>query len=445
MINIPEKCKLIFNILENNGYECYAVGGCVRDSIMGNTPSDWDFTTNATPDEICNCFKDFTTIDIGREYGTICVVVDSEPFEITTYRCEGTYSDSRHPDSVSFTRNIADDLARRDFTVNSIAYNEKKGFIDPFGGLDDIGRKIIRCTGEAKTRFSEDALRILRAVRFASRLGFSIETETAESMHCLKDNLLLVHPQRIQKELRGIIMSQYAFSVLDEFKDVIAVILPEIKPMFELAQNNPHHIYDVWIHTMKALENSIMDETVRFAVFFHDIGKPSCKTTDIAGIDHFKKHPNKSTQMTKEIPKRFGFAHKFIDEVCALIKHHDERYKQIDADIKRVLSDIGEDLFDKLMAVSLADTLAQSDFQREYKLSHREEVIKKAKEIIVNGECYKLSQLALSGSDLVALGFKGKAISIALDNLLKLVIKGKCDNTREDLIFYAKSLPKECV
>lgn len=446
MIYIPEKCKLIFDILENNGYECFAVGGCVRDSIMGNTPSDWDFTTNATPDEICRCFSCYNTIDVGRDFGTICVVIDSEPFEITTYRCDGAYSDSRHPDTVSFTSSITDDLARRDFTVNSIAYNEKTGFVDPFGGVCDIERRLIRCTGIAKERFSEDALRILRAVRFASRLGFAIDDETSEAMHLLKDNLLQVHPQRIRKELSGIIMAEYAPRILSEYRDVLSVILPEIVPMFDLVQNNPHHIYDVWTHTLKALSNaSLDDDLVRFAVFFHDIGKPSCKTTDEAGVDHFKKHPHKSAQMTEEILKRFGFSHRFIQDVCALIKHHDERFKQMDADIKRVLSDIGEDLFAKLMCVNLADTLAQSEYQREYKLSHREKVTRRADEIIVNGECYKLSQLALNGSDLVSMGFQGKAISNALNNLLRLVIKGKCKNTREDLLYYAKSLPKEDV
>lgn len=443
MINIPEKCKLIFNLLEKNGFECYAVGGCVRDSIMGNVPMDWDFTTNALPDEICRCFNDFKTVDIGKEFGTICVVVDSEPFEITTYRRDGDYSDSRHPDFVSFTSNINDDLARRDFTINSVAYNEKTGFVDPFSGVNDIQSKVIRCTGVPKERFTEDALRILRAVRFASRLGFSVDIETSKAMHLLKDKLSLVHPQRIRKELTGILMAEHAPKVLNEFRDILCVVLPEIEPMFDLPQSNPHHIYDVWTHTLNALGNAPSDEVARFAVFFHDIGKPSAKTTDNLGIDHFKKHPYISAEMTAVILRRFGFANSFIEDVCLLIKYHDERFRLMDADIKRVLSAIGEELFEKLMSVSLADTLAQSDYQREYKLSHRIEVINRKEDIIAKGECYKLSQLAINGADLVDVGFKGKAISDALNNLLKLVIKGKCNNSREELLLCAKSLPKE--
>ncbi len=443
MINIPDKCKLIFNILEENGYECFAVGGCVRDSIMGNKPHDWDFTTNALPDDICRCFSDYTTIDIGREFGTICVVIDSEPFEITTYRFDGVYSDSRHPDSVSFSRNLTEDLARRDFTINSIAYSERTGFVDPYNGRQDIENKIIRCTGVAHKRFSEDALRMLRAVRFAARLGFTIENSTKEAMHTLKDNLRSVHPQRIRKELTGILMAENASEILREHRDVLAVIIPEIAPMFDLPQVNPHHTYDVWEHTLTALKNTPFDELVRFAVFFHDIGKPSVKTTDDKGIDHFKKHQLESAQMTRDILRRFGYPNKFNDKVCSLIHHHDERFRLMDADIRRVLSDIGEDLFWKLMDVSLADILSQSMYKREEKLAKREAVIKTAKEIIARGDCYTLSQLEVKGPDLISMGFKGEAIGHALHVLLRLVIKGKVTNSREELLFIANSLPRE--
>lgn len=443
MIDIPEKCKLIFNKFEKNGFECYAVGGCVRDSIMGNVPHDWDFTTNALPDDICRLFSDYPTIDIGRDYGTICVVIDSEPFEITTYRFDGVYSDSRHPDSVSFSRSITEDLARRDFTINSIAYSEKSGYADPYNGMSDIKSKTIRCTGEPSKRFGEDALRMLRAVRFAARFGFCVEEGTKEAMFSLKDNLSLVHPQRIRKELSGILMAENSADIIGEFRELIAVIIPEIKPMFDLSQNNPHHKFDVWNHTLEALRNTPCDEVVRFAVFFHDIGKPSVKTTDDKGIDHFKKHQLESVVITRKILRRFGYSNKFIDSVCALIHHHDERFRLMDADIRRVLSDIGEELFHKLMLVSLADMLAQSDYKREEKLNHREEVINAAQTIVSRGDCYTLSQLEVKGPDLIEMGFKGSAISHALSVLLKLVIKGKVPNKKDELLFIANSLPRE--
>lgn len=443
MINIPEKCKLIFNILESNGFECFAVGGCVRDSIMGNEPADWDFTTNALPDEICRCFSSFTTLEIGKEYGTVCVVIDSEPFEITTYRCDGVYSDSRHPDSVSFTPNLIEDLARRDFTINSIAYSEKQGYIDPYNGIKDIEDRLIRCTGVASERFSEDALRMLRAVRFSARFGFTIEPSTKEALHQLKDNLQAVHPQRMRKELSGILKARNCAQVLSEHRDVMAVVIPEIQPMFDLAQNNPHHSYDVWTHTIKALENTPSDEVIRFAVFFHDIGKPSVKTTDANGVDHFKKHQHISAQITREILRRFSYSNKFIDSVCALIKHHDERFRLLGADIRRVLSHIGEELFWKLMDVSLADMLGQSEYHREDKLSHREAVILEAEKIISRGDCYSLAQLNVKGNDLIPMGFRGEAIGHALNVLLRLVIKGKVSNSKDDLLFIANSLPRE--
>ena len=441
-MNIPQKCKLIFEILQNNGFECYAVGGCVRDSIMGQSPQDWDFTTDALPDDICRCFSQYTTIDIGRDYGTICVVIDSEPFEITTYRCDGEYTDSRHPDSVTFTRNLIDDLARRDFTINSIAYSPATGFVDPYGGIKDIDDGIIRCTGIPYDRFSEDALRILRALRFSARLGFDIEKQTASAIHNLKDNLKAVHPQRIRKELTGILVAADAPSVISEYQDVMAVIIPEIEPMSETSQNNPHHCYNVWEHTVKALENTPSDELVRFAVFFHDIGKPSVKSTDSKGIDHFTKHQTISAELTSQILRRFGFPSKFVKDVSLLVKYHDERFRNSGADIKRILSIIGEDLFFKLMDVIYADISAQSDYQREDKFNLLKSTSEQAKTIIASGECYTLSALAVNGSDLIKMGFKGKAISHSLSVLLKLVIKGKAENTKESLLFYANSLPR---
>lgn len=439
---IPKKCKFIFEKLENRGYECFAVGGCVRDAIMGVEPADWDFTTNAQPDEILDCFDDYTTVDIGKRFGTICVVSEGESYEITTYRNDGEYSDSRHPDSVQFSEAIEEDLARRDFTINSIAYSEERGFIDPYGGKEDIENKIIRCTGEADLRFQEDALRILRAIRFSSRLGFSIEPSTASAIHAKKDRLSYVHPQRIRKELLGILMGSSPVTVLREFRDALSVVIPEIEPMFDLAQNNPHHVYDVWMHTLHALDVAPKDEIIRLAVFFHDIGKPHAKTTDDKGIDHFKKHPYISEKITRSVLTSFGFSSKTVSDVCKLVRFHDERFRGLTPDIKRVLGEIDVDLFQKLLQVSRADMLAQSDYQREEKLSHHRNVEAEFRRIMEAGECYSLSQLEIKGTDLLNMGFTGEAVGHALDVLLKSVIKGRTENDRDALMLAAKSLPR---
>lgn len=438
---IPEKCNFIFEALEKRGFQCFAVGGCVRDALMGNTPADWDFTTDALPEEIEECFKDYTTIDIGKRFGTICVISHGEPYEITTFRCDGEYTDSRHPDSVSFSKTITEDLSRRDFTINSMAYSPKTGIVDPFLGKEDLESKLIRCTGKATERFGEDALRMLRAVRFASRLGFSLETKTAEAISRHKDSLSNVHPQRMRKELTGILMGEHSHDVLMRYRDVIAVVIPEIKPMFDLPQNNPHHKYDVWTHTLTALKNSPQDETIRLAVFFHDIGKPKMKTTDAGGIDHFKKHQLESERIARNILRRFAYPADTVSDVCKLIRFHDERFKNLSPDIKRVLGEVGEELFIKLLEVSRADILSQSDYRRDEKLLHHKKVLQEYYRIIDSDECYKLSQLALKGNDLMELGFRGEAIGHALDVLLRLVIKGKAENTRESLLFYANSLP----
>ncbi len=439
MINIPQKCKIIFDILETNGYECFAVGGCVRDSLMGKDPVDWDFTTNASPDDILRCFSDFKTIEVGKQYGTIAVVINNETFEITTYRVDGVYSDSRHPDSVSFSSSIADDLSRRDFTINSMAYSSSCGLVDPYGGLEDINNGIIRCTGEPKRRFYEDALRILRALRFSSRYNFKIETHTKDSIFECKESLKLVHPNRLRKEFTGILEGNPR-TILLEYRDVLAVIIPEIKPMFDLAQNNPHHCYDVWEHTAVALSHTLSEDVLRLAVFFHDIGKPYVKTTDDKGVDHFKKHQIYSTKIAKQVLGRFCFPKSIVSDVCTLVLYHDERFRNLTVDIKRVLGKVTERLFNDLLLVSYADIMAQSDYQREEKLIYRETVLSEARRILSDNECYSLSQLALDGNDLISLGYKGKDIGVILNTLLRMVIKGTAENTKESLTKSIKSV-----
>ena len=434
MINIPGKCRFVFEKLNKNGYECFAVGGCVRDALMGRKPNDWDFTTNALPDEITECFKEYKTIEVGKDYGTIAVISEGETYEITTYRCDGEYTDSRHPDSVTFTKSITDDLKRRDFTINSMAYSPIEGLVDPFNGQSDLAKKLIRCTGNPDERFNEDALRILRALRFSSVLNFEIEAETSDAVFRCMNKLSFVHPNRLRKEFMGIIMGSSCADILLTYKDVVSVFIPEIKPMFDLAQNNPHHKYDVWRHTVAAMDNSVADEIVKLAVFFHDIGKPDAKTTDDKGIDHFKKHQAISAEITRNVLTRLCFPNSVISDVCLLIKYHDERFRKFSYDIKRVLAAMGPELFQKLSLISFADIMGQSDYFREEKLSNRDKMLDESRRIIESNECYSLSQLAVSGDDIISLGYSGKDVGIILNTLLKMVMKGDAENTKEDLI-----------
>ncbi len=433
MINIPQKCRFIFEILEGNGYECFAVGGCVRDALMGKEPADWDFTTNALPDDILRCFSGFKTIEVGKKFGTIAVVINNECFEITTYRIDGMYSDSRHPDSVEFSSSIAEDLSRRDFTINSLAFSPKFGLVDPYGGFNDIKNRIIRCTGEPQRRFSEDALRILRALRFSSGFQFQIEEHTKKAIFECMDGLRLVHPNRLRKEFTGVLAGNPQ-NILLEYRDILAVIIPEIKPMFDLPQNNPHHCYDVWKHTAVALSHAAPSDVLRLAVFFHDIGKPCVKTTDDLGIDHFKKHQIYSVEITNRVLSRFCYPKSVISDVCTLVRYHDERFRNLSVDIKRMLGKVTEPLFNDLLLISYADIMAQSDYKRDEKLAYREKVISESRRIIDADECYSLRQLALKGDDLISLGYKGKEIGIILNTLLKMVIKGTAENTKESLI-----------
>lgn len=433
---IPDNIKFIFEKLENKGYECFAVGGCVRDSFMGITPDDWDFTTNATPDKIAECFSDYRLITVGSKFGTIGVIDKGKTYEITTFRADGEYNDSRHPDFVSFSDDIEDDLVRRDFTINSMAYNENRGLVDPFGGRKDIENRIIRCTGDPLKRFDEDAIRIMRALRFSSRLGFDIDKCTSDALIQKAKTLGVVHPQRLRKELSGLVMGKYAHKILRDYHSVVSVIIPEIKDSFNCEQNNPHHIFDVWNHTVKAFENADCDEEVRFCLLFHDLGKPKAKTIDSRGINHFKGHQQISAEIAERNLVRFGFPHTFVSNVVKLIRFHDERFKNGDSDIKRVLRELGEELFFKLMTVSRADILGQSEYKRDEKLLLISSVENRAREILDRNECYSLASLKVNGDDIHRLGFSGEIIGKILAYVLDAVISGDCLNEKDSLIKY---------
>lgn len=434
MIKVPDKCRFIFEKLEKSGFEVYAVGGCVRDSLMNKHPQDWDFATNATPDEICKVFSDYKYYDVGKKYGTIAVIADEDIYEITTFRGDGAYTDNRHPDSVSFCSRIEDDLSRRDFTMNSIAFSESSGIVDPFGGVSDINNGIIRCTGEPLKRFSEDALRIIRAIRFSSALGFSLDAPTKEAVFMLKDNLQSVHPNRMNKELVNILSGRYVSRILSEYADVLAVVIPEIVPMFDCLQNNPHHKYDVWNHTVKTFDFAPEDSIVRLALFFHDIGKPYVKTSDKKGVDHFKTHQLKSAEIAERVLRRFAFPTDVVNDVILLIKYHDERFRNKSVSVKQTLKVLGKDLFFQLLKIAECDMKAQSEYKREEKIAMLKEVRNLADIIISENQCYSLAQLNVKGNDILKLGYKGKEVGVILDKLLEAVIKEEMPNQKEVLL-----------
>lgn len=433
-IQLPEKVRQIINTLQEHGYEAYAVGGCVRDSILGRIPDDWDITTSATPPETKRLFQ--RTFDTGIEHGTITVLIDKDAFEVTTYRVDGEYEDSRHPKEVTFTRSLKEDLLRRDFTINAMAYNDKEGLIDIFGGIDDLSSKTIRCVGTAKERFSEDALRILRAVRFAAQLGFEIEEETKKGIIELAPTLANISAERIQVELIKMLVSPNPELLRTAYElGITKVILPEFDAMMLTEQETPHHKYSVGEHTLKAIESIRADKVLRLAMLFHDIAKPVTKTIDEDKVAHFWMHDVKGVEMTKQILRRLKFDNDTLNKVTKLVQYHDYRMPAHPRNVRRAMNKIGEELFPYYLEVRRADTLAQSEYQQEEKLQNIREVKLCYEEILARKECVSLKTLAITGSDLIAGGMQpGKEIGRVLNALLELVIEHPEYNTKENLL-----------
>ena len=437
--NFKPESKTAIETLKSKGFEAFLIGGSVRDFVMGLPIGDIDITTNATPDEVKQVFADFRVVETGIKHGTVTVLINNEPLEITTYRSEGTYSDNRHPDSVVFSDSLADDVVRRDFTMNGIAYDFEKGFCDLVGGLQDIKNKTIRCIGDAETRFREDALRILRAMRFSAVLGFEIETETKNAIHKCKDLLKNISAERIREEFTKLICGKNAYNVLQEFSDVIAVFIPEIRECIGFEQKNRHHCFDVYTHTLKAVEKSSQNSIIRLALFFHDIGKPSVAHFDEKGEQHYYSHPKKSAEMTEKIMTRLRFDNDTKNKVVTLVKMHDSPImvnNMTNPDrrrLKKIMSQIGSDLIFDLIEIKYCDNSAQNP---EY--SRGEDFYKETRdivnEIINENECFSIKHLAIDGNDLIALGFKGKKIGETLEKCLTAVIDGKVENEKDKLI-----------
>ena len=439
-IQLPEKVSEIINTLQANGHEAYAVGGCVRDSILGRIPDDWDITTSATPLETKALFK--RTFDTGIEHGTITVLLDKDAFEVTTYRVDGKYEDSRHPKEVTFTRSLSEDLLRRDFTINAMAYNDTEGLVDIFGGMDDLEKKTIRCVGNAEARFGEDALRILRAVRFASQLGFEIEEETRQGITKLAPTLANISAERIQVELIKMLVSPNPELLRTAYElGITKVILPEFDEMMATEQETPHHMYSVGEHTLKAISLIRPDKVLRLTMLFHDIAKPLMKTVDENGVAHFKMHDVKGVDMTKAILRRLKFDNDTLGKVTKLVQFHDYRIPAESKRVRKAMNKIGEELFPLYLEVREADIMAQSEYMREEKLQNIRDMEMCYKEILEKKECVSLKTLAVSGSDLIADGMQpGKEIGFVLNTLLEKVIEQPELNTKEILLKMRKEL-----
>ncbi len=436
-INLPENVTTIIETLEKNGFEAYAVGGCVRDSILGKVPADWDITTSAKPKDVKRLFSH--TIDTGIQHGTVTVLYAGEQpdtwdgYEVTTYRIDGEYSDGRHPNEVTFTSDLEEDLKRRDFTINAMAYSESKGLVDIFEGREDLQRGVIRCVGEPRERFTEDALRMLRAVRFAAQLDFVLDERTAEGIRALAPNLNHVSKERIQVELVKMITSSNPQWIREAYHvGLTPYFLPEFDVMMETPQNTIHHCMNVGDHTVEAMRHVSPTKVMRLAALLHDVAKPECRTTDEMGVDHFKGHPRKGAETARKILRRLKFDNETTKRVVQLVQWHDERPLLDEKHVRRAIVRIGEDAFPDIFELKRADTLAQSTYRRQDKMDQVAEFERLWNKIKEEEQCLSVSDLALSGKDLLAMGIpQGRELGNVLRALLDEVLEDPNRNTKE--------------
>ena len=433
-IEIPAGAARILKVLEANGYEAYVVGGCVRDSLLGKQPHDWDITTSALPLQVKALFS--RTIDTGLKHGTVTIPSGREAYEVTTYRIDGEYLDGRHPSEVTFTASLREDLKRRDFTINAMAYNEKDGLQDFFDGISDLENQRIRAVGDPRKRFEEDALRILRAVRFSAQLGYTVEEGTRRAMRTLAPTLARISAERIAAELEKILVSPHPDRLRMAYEcGITAVILPEFDRCMETPQNNPHHIYNVGEHTMCALMQARPDRILRTAILLHDVGKPLCRSTDEKGIDHFYGHPEAGAKIAEEILRRLKSDNETRRKTVQLVRCHDREIRLTPAGVRQAIVRIGEDLFPLLLEVKEADMLAQSTFRREEKKAHIGRVRELYAEILEHKDCLTLRDLAVNGNDLIKYGVRpGKEMGRILHEMLEDVLAEPSHNDREYLL-----------
>ena len=433
---LPEYVEFAIERLRASGFEVYVVGGCVRDMIMGKVPNDYDMTTNALPQQTAECFSDLHVIETGLKHGTVTVVVDRHPLEITTFRHDGEYDDNRHPKNVTFTKNIRDDLSRRDFTVNAMAYSHETGIVDAFGGIEDIKRGIIRCVGDPDTRFSEDGLRIMRALRFSATLGFEIDEKTADSIHRNRELLKNISAERIKDEFSKLICGQGATAVLREFYDVIGVFIPEILPCVGFEQNTKYHDRDVFEHTLSVIDACPhFDRALRLSAIFHDISKPECYTEDERG-GHFYGHAQKGAEAVSEIMGRLKFDNDMKKKVRRLVSEHMTPVEPTERSVRRFISAHDDESAGRALMLAIADRLSCApEFADISVFSEIKEIRDRLKE---EEDRISLKTLAVHGGDLIKLGFSGKEIGQCLDFLLSQVLDGELPNEKDALIAAAK-------
>ena len=437
-IRLPLQVSGIIKTLQEAGFEAYAVGGCVRDSLLGRVPDDWDITTSAKPQQVKALFS--RTVDTGIAHGTVTVLQGRSGYEVTTYRIDGAYEDGRHPRDVTFTASLAEDLKRRDFTVNAMAYNEEEGLVDLFGGRADMERRALRCVGNPRERFGEDALRMMRAVRFSAQLDYAIEEDTMEAIRALSGTLSKISAERIRTELVKLLLSGHPERFRTCYETgMTAVFLPEFDRMMETGQNNPHHCYSVGEHALCALRRIRPDQALRLAALLHDVGKPETESMDESGVNHFYGHAAKGAELTRKIMRRLKFDNDTADRVVRLVREHDRKIGLSPAQMRRTVNCVGEDLFPDLFDLKEADLLAQSDYMRDEK---REELMRlralyeKVKE---EGDCLSLKGLAVTGRDLIGIGATpGPGLGALLQDLLGIVLENPSCTNRETLLEYAR-------
>ena len=438
-IKIPSGANEIIHTLQNKGYEAYLVGGCVRDGILKRPVHDYDITTSATPDEMMKIFEGKKIIETGLQHGTITIVIDDVPYEVTTYRIDGNYSDNRRPDSITFTKSLEEDLKRRDFTINAMAYNDEVGLVDPFNGMDDIKKQKIRCVGRAQDRFSEDALRILRAVRFATQLDFAFDPDTKIWLKAMLGSLRNVSKERINSEFCKIVASENFFYRLILNDYLFIMLIPEIKPMINFPQNNPYHIYDVWKHTLEVIRYcKTSDMITKLAALFHDIGKPFCYQDDEDGTRHFRGHGEVSAEMADVIMQRLRFDNDTREKVVELVRYHDSMIEVGEKYIKRWLNKIGADQFKRLLDIRRADILAQNPEYRDERIIRVNGIAALLEVILSEKSCFSLKDLAVNGDDVMRVMEieTGKEVGFWLNVILDLVIEGELKNEKEEIIYW---------
>lgn len=435
-MDIPSKAAEIIQELAAHGFEAYAVGGCVRDSILGRKPEDWDITTSARPEQVKAIFP--RTVDTGIEHGTVTVLMDREHFEVTTYRVDGEYEDHRHPKEVTFTASLEEDLKRRDFTINAMAYNPETGLVDIFNGIEDLKNQVIRCVGDPGERFDEDALRILRAIRFSAQLGFQIDAATQRAMSERAKDLKEVSAERIRVELVKLLVSGHPEYIREACRlGITRVILPEYDRIVGVVQHTPNHIYDVEEHTLLALKNIEADPVLRLTMLFHDLGKPIVKKTD-GDRDIFYKHPEVSAEICRKILRRLKFDNHTLEKVYRLVKWHGLKYLPNDISVRRALNRVGSDIFEDFIKVQRADISAKNPAVVPKKMKQLAEKEAIYRNIIRRGDCFAVRMLAVNGRDLLGAGIpQGPMLGAVLERLVERVLDEPELNDRERLLALA--------